>query len=101
MMEMIHLYLEQTPPLVTAMKQNMENKDWSMVYSAVHKMIPSFSIVGISPDFENMAKKVQEYSSTQQNTDEIPNLVLQLVNVCTQACVELKEEHNALKDMKS
>ena len=41
--------------------------------------------MGINADFENMAKKVQEYASTQQQTDGIPDLVLQIENVCTQA----------------
>src|SRR3989344_2108512 len=64
----------------------------------IHKMIPSFAIMGISADFENMAKKIQEYASTQQQTDGIPDLVLQLENICTQACVELKEEFNMIKN---
>jgi len=67
----------------------------------VHKMIPSFSIMGISIDFENMAKKVQEYASTQKQTDGIPDLVLQLENVCTQACLELKEELMLIKNTNS
>jgi signal transduction histidine kinase/CheY-like chemotaxis protein len=97
MMDMISLYLEQTPPLILAMKQSMHKKDWKSLYSAVHKMIPSFSIVGISTDFENMAKKVQEYASSQQQTDVIPGMVLQLENICTQACEELEEEFNTIK----
>lgn len=99
MMEMISLYLEQTPPLVDAMKASMKNKDWNALYSAVHKMIPSFSIMGINHDFENMAKKVQEFASTQQQTDEISELVLKLENVCTQACKELETEYKVLKNM--
>ncbi|HVA99007.1 MAG TPA: ATP-binding protein, partial [Bacteroidia bacterium] len=98
MMEMISLYLEQTPPLISAMKQSLEDKDWKSLYAAVHKMIPSFSIMGISTDFENMAKKVQEYASTQQQTEGIPNLVLQLENICVQACAELEEEFNTIKN---
>jgi len=97
MMEMISLYLTQTPPLINAMKVSMQNKDWQSLYSAVHKMIPSFSIVGISPDFENMAKKVQEFASTQKQVEEMPDLVLQLENICMQACEELKEEYNLIK----
>ena len=97
MMEMISLYLEQTPPLISIMKQSLRDKDWKGLYSAVHKMIPSFSIMGISVDFENMAKKVQEYASTQQQTEGIPELVRQLDNVCTQACKELEIEFNAIK----
>jgi HPt (histidine-containing phosphotransfer) domain-containing protein len=97
MMDMISLYLEQTPPLIETMKQGENNKDWSLLYSAVHKLIPSFSIMGISVDFENMAKKVQEYASTQQQTDKIPDLVRQLEGVCNQACTELEKELNRLK----
>ena len=51
MMEMISLYLEQTPPLINAMKQGLQDKDWNSLYAAVHKMIPSFSIMGISIRF--------------------------------------------------
>jgi len=98
MMEMISLYLEQTPPLISAMKKGLQDKDWASLYAAVHKMIPSFSIVGISIDFENMAKRVQEYASTRQQSDGIPNLVLQIENVCLQACEELKEEFNTIKN---
>jgi len=109
MMEMISLYLEQTPPLIIAMKQSLKDKDWNSMYTAVHKMIPSFSIMGISADFENMAKKVQEYTrlndnagqaNTQQQSDGIQEMVLQLENVCVQACKELEEEFNAIKNAK-
>ena len=100
MMEMIALYLEQTPPLVVAMKQSLHNKDWTMLQSSVHKMIPSFSIMGISTDFENMAKKVQEYANTQKQTDEIHQLVTELEAVLTQSCSELQEEFNLIKSKK-
>jgi PAS domain S-box-containing protein len=98
MMDMITAYLEQTPPLISAMKQSLQDQDWNSLHAAVHKMIPSFSIMGISTDFENMAKKVQECASTQQQTDGINDLVLQLGNVCTQACNELEEEFNRIKN---
>ncbi len=98
MMEMISLYLAQTPPLIGTMKKSLLDKDWNSLHAAVHKMIPSFSIMGISTDFENMAKKVSEYASTQQQTHEIHNMVLQLENVCAQACKELEEEFNTIKN---
>jgi PAS domain S-box-containing protein len=101
MMEMISLYLEQTPSLVNAMKKSLYEKDWDLLYASVHKMIPSFSIMGISQDFENMAKQVQEYASTQQQADGIPALVLKLEDICAQACMELQEEFNAIKNNKN
>jgi PAS domain S-box-containing protein len=97
MMEMIELYLEQTPLLISKMKQSLYDKDWGSLYAAVHKMIPSFSMMGIHKDFENMAKKIQEYASIQQHLDEAQELFLQLENVCSQACEELEEEYNLIK----
>jgi CheY-like chemotaxis protein len=90
MMEMINLYLEQTPPLLDKMKQSLHDKDWELLASVVHKMKPSFLIMGIHKDFENMAKKVLDYARSQTHLDELPELVGQLDNVCTQACEELQ-----------
>ena len=97
MLEMISLYLEQTPTLVSAMEQSVRDKDWSLLRGAVHKIIPSFSIMGISAEFENMAKKLQGYAANQQNTDEIPDLVLQISKICAQAYKELQEEDKKIK----
>jgi hypothetical protein len=55
-MEMITLYLEQIPHLIMTMKKSLHDKDWDTLSSAVHKLIPSFSIMGIHKDFEDMAK---------------------------------------------
>lgn len=96
-MEMITAYLEQTPHLISAMKLSAQDKDWDALYATVHKMIPSFSIMGISAYFETIAKKVQDYARTQQQGESIFDLVLQLENVCVQACRELEEESNRIK----
>ncbi len=100
MMEMISLYLEQTPPLILTMKQSLNDKDWQMLGSVVHKMIPSFSIVGFNPNFEKIAKQIQEYAHSQQLVLEISDLVSQLENACGQACVELTEELEKIKTTK-
>jgi signal transduction histidine kinase/FixJ family two-component response regulator len=99
MMEMIALYLVQTPPLVTAIQQGSQEEDWDKLYAAAHKMIPSFSIMGINAEYENMAKKLQEFARTKKQSEEIPGLVLQLGNICEQACTELQTEFNNLKNM--
>jgi CheY-like chemotaxis protein len=65
MMEMISLYLEQTPLLVMSMKKGLRKKIGKL-QTAVHKMIPSFSIMGISSDFEKIAQKVQDNAKGQQ-----------------------------------
>ena len=98
MMEMISLYLEQTPPLIAAMHQSMENHDWNSLYAAVHKIIPSFSIMGMGKDLENMAKKVQEFATNQEQLGEIKKMVAELGSVCEQSCRELEVELNRIKN---
>lgn len=98
MMEMISLYLEQTPPLVSLMKQSFHDRNRELLYEAAHKMIPSFSIMGISKDFETMTKKIKDYARSEQQATGINELIQQVEKACTQACIELKEEYTAIKN---
>lgn len=97
MAQMISFYLAQTPPLALAMKQSFEDGDREQLDSVIHKMIPSFSIVGINSEFVDMAKKIQLYAHTNQQTEDTNNMVMQLANVCNQACVELEDELKKIK----
>ena len=100
MSEMILLYLEQTPPLISAMKQSYKDKDWTMLYATVHKLIPSFSIVGINQDFEIVAKKLQDFANQQLDEVTVLKMVTQLETICLQACKELEEELITIKNSK-
>lgn len=97
MMEMISVFLEQTPPLVSEMSRSLHEKDWKALYSAVHKIIPSFSIMGINPMYESLARKIQENTRTEQNTEELPEMILQLEKISYQACKELQAEYDIIK----
>jgi PAS domain S-box-containing protein len=98
MMEMTALYLEQTPPLINLMKKSFIDKDWGGLHSAVHKMIPSFNIMGINPDYELMAKKVQDYATAQLQQDGIHELIIELENILGQSCKELEAEYAIIKN---
>lgn len=97
MLEMINLYLEQTPPLILEMSNSMRQKNWDLLQATIHKIIPSFHIMGISVDYENMARKIHEFARDQQKIEEIEELVLKIESVCNQVCIELKEEFNKIK----
>jgi CheY-like chemotaxis protein len=96
--EMIALYLEQTTSLTATINDSLQKKDWPALKSAAHKLIPSFAIVGLSKDHENLATKIQEYTSTQQHMEEIPGLVAQLTVVLTHACNELEAVQTEVKN---
>jgi HPt (histidine-containing phosphotransfer) domain-containing protein len=97
MMELIALYLKQTPPLIKTMNESFKNKDWDLLRAAVHKIIPSFSIIGINEEFENAAKKVQEYAGKGHDSIELAGLVLQIETICAKACEELEDAYNSIK----
>ena len=97
-MEMISIYLEQTPLLLHTIKQSLKQEDWALLGAAVHKMLPSFTIMGIHPDYENLAKKIHDFTIAQDKNDSIQSLVTQLEEICMQACSELQEEINSFKN---
>jgi CheY-like chemotaxis protein len=97
MMEMISIYLSQTPPLINSMKQSLLDEDYQLLHASIHKMIPSFSIMGISSDFENMAKKIQKYTGEKELKEGIEKMVIDTENICIQACKELETEFNLIK----
>jgi hypothetical protein len=82
------------------MKKSLDDKDWKLLHCAAHKMIPSFSIMGINTNFEKMAIKVKEYADAQIHSEDIFTIVNELENVCNQACVELKLEFERIKNEK-
>ncbi|KAF0132220.1 MAG: PAS/PAC sensor hybrid histidine kinase [Bacteroidetes bacterium] len=98
MIKMISLYLDQTSILTKTMKESLAKKDWNALYGAIHKLIPSFAIMGIDKKYENMAKKIQDYASTQQHTEEIAPLLKSVFSTLKQSCKELEIELINLKN---
>ncbi len=97
MTDMINTYLKQTPPLVNTMKQSFQDKDWKLLNATIHKMLPSFNIMGMSADITETARKIEEYAQIIERSHELGDLVLELENACLQACIELEIELVNLK----
>lgn len=96
-LEIIALYILQTPPLVKTMKASYLEKNWSLLQSSVHKMIPSFSIMGINEHYELIAKEIQKNARNQIDSSEMANLINELELACNQVCKELEIEYNHIK----
>jgi PAS domain S-box-containing protein len=90
--EMISIYLEQTPKLIFSMNEGYKELDWEKLHASAHKIIPSFSIMGIASKYENLAKKIQEYASNNENHEDLGSLIKQLEIGCEVACIELQQE---------
>ena len=97
MMEMISLYLDQTPILLKSMRTSLQEKDWKGLAASAHKIIPSFSIMGIHSDFEKMTIQIKDFAHAKEQNSSITDLLSQIELVCLQACSELKHELSKLQ----
>ena len=75
-----------------------KSKDWKALQSVAHKMIPSFSIVGIAKKYEDVARTLQESARTGEDQDGIKALVVTLEHVLTLACEELEIELSLINE---
>ena len=92
MAEIITVYLKQTPPLIVAMKNSFSDRNWDVLEATIHKLIPSFAIMGINPEITGIALKIQEYARRLELSEDLDKLILNVENVCSQACIELELE---------
>ena len=98
MMEMITLYLTQTPVLIETINRGLEDENWLLLSAATHKIIPSFAIVGMNAEYENIAKEIQELATAPVKNEELKKLVKKIDHACKEACKELKAEINIIKN---
>ncbi len=63
MVEMIDIFLHQTPAYLAELEKSIENKDWSTVAEIAHKVRPTFTFIGVDQLTEIMASIEQKARS--------------------------------------
>lgn len=91
--EMIELYLKQTPPLISTISKSNSQMDFETLKLTIHKLLPSFSIVGIADKYFELAKKIENEIPSPQ----LKSSIQKLENACNHAMEELTIELNNLK----
>ena len=89
---LIRTYLEETPKLLKAMKQGIDKEDWESVGTAAHSITPSFILVGIHTEYEEMARKIQQYAVRREKQETIKELISKIETICVLAIEELQHE---------
>jgi HPt (histidine-containing phosphotransfer) domain-containing protein len=98
MMELISVYLEQTPTMLQVIKQGLTDKNADVLKATIHKMIPSLTIIGVDPAYEKLARKIQEYDYSGGFTPEVENMILKLEEVCLGVCMDLRQVFEQLNE---
>jgi PAS domain S-box-containing protein len=92
MKQLIQAYMEEAPRLINRMKQSINNMDWHALTETAHSLLPCFSIVGMNAEFAEMARKIKEHASRQEESLLINSLLTLLEDACIQSIRELEEE---------
>jgi len=103
MLEMINVYLEETPQLLNSIKLAIEKRDWESLRMATHSIMPSFATIGVKGDAESLVAEMHDHAirlkdNCKLNADElsaeisvINNLRLKLEKNCAMAEEKLKQ----------
>ena len=70
MIEMIDMFLEQTPGYVQEMSEAISGKNWSLVADIAHKIKPTFAFMGLESAKDSMAE-IEGKARNQNNVEEI------------------------------
>ena len=98
--EIIKLYLAQTPEILDGMISAVRIGDLSSLKSAVHKLIPSFSILGLKSNPEILARKILLCIHTNE-LHGLRGLVIQLEDICRRSCEALRPRSRASRSVSS
>jgi HPt (histidine-containing phosphotransfer) domain-containing protein len=92
-LEIIDVFLKQTPEALESMENYLNNKDWKSLRAVAHKIKPSMTFMGIN-DLKDVVGKIEEYADKEINLDLLPELIHKMQDVCKKAFLELEAEKN-------
>jgi PAS domain S-box-containing protein len=97
--EMIKVYLEETPQLLSNMKQSVDEQNWDGIKTTAHSMLPSFVTMGMDEEFTVITKTIQEYAGKEERRKEIKELLSKIEVGCDKAYKELHHEMAVLEKL--
>ena len=89
------MFLTNTPKSIEEMKVAFETSDWEKLRQASHKIKPSFNYVGLK-ELSRNAAKIEEYSKSGQNLEQIQELLNTIIVTSQLAFIELEFELNTI-----
>jgi HPt (histidine-containing phosphotransfer) domain-containing protein len=99
MVDLIHIYLEQTPALVSSMSRALAGKDWVVLQAAAHKIKPSFRIIGEAGVGYALANEIELLAIARESPEKIGQFLNKLEELCDHIFKELTIELQSLEKM--
>jgi HPt (histidine-containing phosphotransfer) domain-containing protein len=92
---MLSYFLDNTPTVISEMKNFYNAQDWTSLRHVAHKFKPQLTFMGIKTIF-NDVEIIEQSAAHVKETDKIPQHLEKVATVCNQAIEELKTELDKL-----
>jgi HPt (histidine-containing phosphotransfer) domain-containing protein len=89
MIEMIDLFLGQTPEYFNQLQAATEKEDWMEVANLAHKIKPTLAFMGLTVAREDI-EEIEKKARSQENVEEIPFQFERMRAACETLFVKLK-----------
>lgn len=89
-------FLQEIPKDASNLKSAAESSDWPKVRAVSHKMLSSTKIFAFE-ELTSILQKVEKYSESKTNLDQIPGLIKAFAKSCDKALKELEDYRAAIK----
>jgi len=96
LVEMIELFLENTPESIRILHTHAENEEWENLAAEAHKFKPNLFYMGLE-DAQQVIIEIEESAKNRADLEAIPFKIQQIENVCQKAYLELEEILEELK----
>lgn len=89
MTKYINMFLQNAPPLVAQLDQQLQAADWSSIKTTAHTLKSQFSYMGAHAA-RDIAQTIEKNAAENSNLDQIPSQIQKIKEIFQTACEELK-----------
>lgn len=93
--EMIELFIEQTPEHIAAIKNAKYEQNWSQLRSEAHKVKPMFLYVGLL-DLNEVCKDIEDSAKNEEDLDTLADKIEKLETGFNEVVEPLKQKISEL-----
>ena len=96
LIEMIELFLENTPESLRLMKEYERQEDWTQLAAEAHKFKPNLSYMGLERA-QKLILEIEKSVKENSELDSVRGKIEEIESICTSAYSELSDRLDHLK----
>lgn len=95
--EMIELFLNNTPETLRSMKRHEANGNWEKLSAEAHKLKPNLSYMGLEGAKE-IILEIEDTIKTNSDLGSVSGMIIEVEAICNQAYTELSARLDSLQN---